>query len=72
MARLFLSLTTSTPPDRTGRRKEQITWPQVDERRESEGRRFSDTQPESLEALAYAVRVDPENQPFNPCKWGDV
>ncbi len=49
--------------DRSGRRKEQVRWPQVDERRTNEGRRFADVKP--------ADPIDDE-RPYSPCQWADV
>lgn len=52
-------------------------------RRHNAGRRFSDqplpddiglTALKSLEALAYAARMDPDDdeRPYSPCRWADV
>lgn len=41
---------TKVSVDRSGRRKEMVRWPQVDERRQNEGRRFSDAEPDPVQA----------------------
>lgn len=71
------TLLTTVAVDRSGRRVEQVRWPQVDDRRLNEGRRFADTQPDSLAELKaeeIAARVDPDDddRPYSPCRWADV
>lgn len=58
---------TKVSVDRSGRRKEMVRWPQVDERRQNEGRRFSDCEANLQGAVDREVdRVFAQHASFYP------
>lgn len=65
----FRAHETAKPVDRRVviARRQPVRWPQVDERRENEGRRFTDVQP--VDAMPDPADDD---RPYSPCRWADV